>query len=297
MSKIIVGFDATDQGKDALRLGATLARAEDAELIVASAIEFLPLEVTAAAPYDYNEARARHYEHVFELARAELGDTAFERRELQDAAAHGLTELAEQEGADMIVIGSTHHGPIGRVLAGTVAARLFQGAPCEVLVAPRGWSAREHPGIGLIGVGYDGSEESAHAIARAAQLAEEFDATLRVITVAPHVGADAEFGPVAEQRPTWAEIVREGADGVSDRVETEPVLRQGRAPTELALQGVDLDLLVVGSRGYGPLRRTLTGSVSGELVRTAPCPVVVVPRTATSRDGAESGLSGMATHE
>ena len=52
-------------------------------------------------------------------------------------------------------------------------------------------------------------------------------------------------------------------------------MRQGREATELALQGVDLDLLVVGSRGYGPLRRTLVGSVSDELVRTAPCPVLV----------------------
>ena len=37
-------------------------------------------------------------------------------------------------------------------------------------------------------------------------------------------------------------------------------------------------LLVVGSRGYGPLRRVLLGSVSTELVRSAPCPLIVTPR-------------------
>jgi len=36
----------------------------------------------------------------------------------------------------------------------------------------------------------------------------------------------------------------------------------------------------VGSRGYGPLRRVLLGSVSTELIRTAPCPVIVHPRPA-----------------
>jgi nucleotide-binding universal stress UspA family protein len=39
-------------------------------------------------------------------------------------------------------------------------------------------------------------------------------------------------------------------------------------------------VLVVGSRAYGPLRRVLLGSVSTELVRTAPCPLIVHPRPA-----------------
>ena len=45
-----------------------------------------------------------------------------------------------------------------------------------------------------------------------------------------------------------------------------------------------IDLLFTGSRGYGPLRRALLGSVSGALVRDAGCPVVVTPRTAIAQD-------------
>ena len=41
-----------------------------------------------------------------------------------------------------------------------------------------------------------------------------------------------------------------------------------------------IDLLFVGSDGYGPLRRALLGNVSGALVREAGCPVVVTPPTA-----------------
>lgn len=37
-------------------------------------------------------------------------------------------------------------------------------------------------------------------------------------------------------------------------------------------------LLVVGSRGYGPLHRVLAGSDSRRLVRSAPCPLIVTPR-------------------
>ena len=41
-----------------------------------------------------------------------------------------------------------------------------------------------------------------------------------------------------------------------------------------------VDVLFAGSRGYGPLRRALLGSVSGALVRDAGCPVVITPRSA-----------------
>jgi nucleotide-binding universal stress UspA family protein len=278
--KIVIGFDGTEQSKDALYLGAAIAKAEDARLIVASAVEFGPLDVPMAMG-SYDEAKAEHHERVFEQARAELGSAEFERRELQDSAAHGLTVLAEEEQADLIVVGSTHHGVIGRVLAGAVAERLFHGAPCAVAVAPRGWSwSPEQPLIEVIGVGYDGSAEAKVALGRAGELAEAFGATLRVITIAPYIGPNAEFGRVEELREPWVETVNDGVRSAPATVETERVLRQGRTATELALQGSDADLLVVGSRGYGPVRRVLAGSVASELLFSAPCPVLVVPRSA-----------------
>ena len=289
MKKIIVGFDGTDQAKDALHLGAAIAEVFDAELIVASAIEYGPDPILEMEGYEnYNDTKREHFDKVFNQARAELGNRVFERRELQDTAAHGLTDLGEAANADLVVVGSTHHGPIGRVFAGTVAARLFHGAPCAVMVAPRGWSEREHTGLGLIGVGYDGSDESKQALALAEKLAKALDAKIRVITVAPYTGVDAHLGPVEVMREVWAESLKEAVDSVSERIETEGVLRQGRPATELALQAVELDLLVVGSRAYGPLRRTLVGSVSGEFVGTAPCPVLVVPRGVESRQETEA---------
>ena len=51
----------------------------------------------------------------------------------------------------------------------------------------------------------------------------------------------------------------------------------------------DLDLLVCGSRGGGPLRSVLLGSVTERLLRSAACPVVIVPphrRTGTESTSA-----------
>jgi nucleotide-binding universal stress UspA family protein len=58
----------------------------------------------------------------------------------------------------------------------------------------------------------------------------------------------------------------------------ESLVLVGLPEPQLADQSPHADLFVVGSRGYGPHRRVLLGSVSGRLVRNAACPVLVVPR-------------------
>ena len=47
---------------------------------------------------------------------------------------------------------------------------------------------------------------------------------------------------------------------------------------QLAIAGKNLDLIVCGSRGYGPFRQVVLGSVSSELVTEARCPILIVPR-------------------
>ena len=60
----------------------------------------------------------------------------------------------------------------------------------------------------------------------------------------------------------------------------EQVFTIGHPVKILAEQSEELDLLFVGSRGYGPLRAVIVGGVAGRLVREAACPVIVLPRTA-----------------
>jgi Universal stress protein family len=66
-------------------------------------------------------------------------------------------------------------------------------------------------------------------------------------------------------------------------------LLTGTAAEALALASKDLDLLVCGSRGYGPARIVLLGSTSHALVRRAECPVVVVPVDSLSAPVLERG--------
>jgi nucleotide-binding universal stress UspA family protein len=63
------------------------------------------------------------------------------------------------------------------------------------------------------------------------------------------------------------------------------VVTYGTPGEELVSLAKGVDLLIVGSRGYGPVRRLIHGSVSRYLVRHAPCPLLVLPRTQSTTEG------------
>ena len=72
---------------------------------------------------------------------------------------------------------------------------------------------------------------------------------------------------------------------LSAKLESEGTLHSGRPADVLIALSETVDLMVIGSRGYGPLKAVLLGGVSGQVIRSAACPVVVVPRRATSAVG------------
>jgi nucleotide-binding universal stress UspA family protein len=241
---ILVGYDGRSGGRDALALAGRLAAIEGAQVVLCAALELDPLATPAHA---YQRAMADAEQKLTAEAKPVLGETPFRLRVIGGVAApRALHEVAEDEGADVIVIGSTERGGLGRVLPGTVGERLLQGAPCAVLTAPSGFAARERLEIRRIGVGYDGKTEAGHARTLAAALAQELGAAVETITVT----------------------------GDGDAQPADP----DEAANALVERSRDLDLLVVGSRGYGPVRHALLGSVTQKLMRAAACPVLVVPR-------------------
>jgi nucleotide-binding universal stress UspA family protein len=76
--------------------------------------------------------------------------------------------------------------------------------------------------------------------------------------------------------------VQEGLDaivaGLPATVRGEATRVEGDPAEQLAAISESADLLIIGSRGYGPLRAVLAGGVSGRVARDAHCPVIVVPR-------------------
>jgi nucleotide-binding universal stress UspA family protein len=208
--------------------------------------------------------------------------------------AHALHDLAEAEHAEIIVVGSSHTGRLGRVAPGSTGERLLHGAPCAVAVVPHGYRTRAGQSIRRIGVAYDGSKEADAAVTAAVELSRALDAELEVIgVVAPEAySATAMMGGLSSVplREDIERSIQAGLDsvvaGLPADVTGESVRLEGDPADQLGEHSAGLDLMLAGSRGYGPLRSVLVGGVSGRLMRTVRCPVIVVPRGAQEPLGA-----------
>jgi len=276
--RFLVGFDRRDGGRDALELTRVLAVQAQAGVLVATVMPYDPFPMTYRELLSSDASEAT--EPAFEEARRELDGLEVESRAFGGGSAAGiLTDLAERESFDAIVIGSSHRGKLGRALLGSVGRGLLHGAPCPVAVAPRGYASAGHGPFGLVAAAYDGTAESKLALERAKRVAEEHRADLRLLTVvAPPATLPGPVGYVPANPPQPEKVLEEGVQAAGAGAEGE--LLNGPPAETLAEACEDrVDLLVAGSRGYGPLARVLLGSVTEQLIGIAPCPVLVVPRT------------------
>jgi len=291
---IVIGFDCSSSGEDALTLGGSLARATGAAPLV---ITVYPQE----NPIGVGRVDAEWVAYMREQAQdmSAAGRRFLEERGVEaeyrvvgaGSAAHGLDDVAEAEQASMIVVGSSRRGARRRISPGSTGERLLHGAICPVAVAPRG--LRERPpdlSFERIGVAYVDTPEAREALAVATDLARRTGARLHLYTVvapraevfAPVTGRDAEEAFLATVRDGAREALDKALASLPDDVEATEELLEGNVVDELAsLDEREVDLLVCGSRGYGPVRRVLLGGISGRLIRHAACPLVVVPRCPT----------------
>jgi nucleotide-binding universal stress UspA family protein len=291
--RIVIGFDCSDSGEDALTLGASLARATGQVPVVVTVYpEEHPIGVgrVDAEWVAYMRGQANDAVGAARRFYEARGVEAEYRVVGKGSAAHGLDDVAESEQAGMIVVGSSRHGARRRISPGSTGERLLHGANCPVAVAPRG--LRERPpdmSFERIGVAYVGTPESREALAVATGLAQRTGARLQLYTVvapraevfAPVTGRDAEEAFLATVREGARAALDEALASLPDDVEATDELLEGNVVDELAsLDEREVDLLVCGSRRYGPVRRVLLGGVSGRLIRHAACPLVVVPRSA-----------------
>jgi nucleotide-binding universal stress UspA family protein len=292
--KILVGVDGGPQQQAALTLAARLA--EGGELIVATVYPMS--RTTAGLGAEYAKRVEEAAADVLRSARAGLPKPDVDTRAVANLSPpRALHRLAVDEDVDLLVIGSSHRGTIGRAVLGGTGDRLVHGAPCPVVVAPRDYSA-DSDAIGTITVAYDGGAESNAALAWAVRLAETSGARLKLIAVSQFpVAMYPGFGafPWAELTDDLHKQARQRVDAAIGRlpatVHAEGVILDGAVATSIAEASADTDVLVAGSRGYGAVGTLLTGSVSRALMHHASCPVVVVPRSAAA-DGASDAATG-----
>jgi nucleotide-binding universal stress UspA family protein len=289
---IVVGVDDSPRSEDAVALAGDLARAAGAEIVAVCAFPFddrevehfnltmrTPMRVVAEAILERLTEPLNDVPHVRPIAVAD------------PCPARALLSVADAADAALIVVGSSHAGHYGRLHPGSSAWRLLQGAPCPVALAPQGHRLRPHLRSGRTVAAFDGSPGSHAALETAVLIAHATGTSLRVIRVfARHWPAPAPPYPAGFSRIT-TDAERAAREQLARAVEEHPGAEAafliGDPARELARESEMSDLMVVGSRGYGPAPAVLLGDVSGELMHTAVCPVVIVP------NGVETPLSGL----
>lgn len=279
--RVLVGYDRSEGSEDAVALCAAVSAA-DAHVAL---VDVLPYPGMPSETFRLLTSKEFPIpEDFFAPATARLPGREVEALTyIGDSPARIFEGLARNDGFDLIVVGSPHRGKVGRILAGSVSESLLHGSPIPVLTAPHGYADQAHGNLATIAVAYDGSKESRQALAYAQAIAMDTGATLDVLTV--ERPTDPVGGAIA-----YTMSLPEDVDQIQRRAlaEVDPAidLRRRTLNGETAEALADacrhgVDLLVVGSRGYGTIERVLLGSTSRALINKASCPVLVVAAPAS----------------
>jgi nucleotide-binding universal stress UspA family protein len=157
--KIIVSYDDTDNDRDALALGRLLA-------ISGGELSLAYVRHSVGGALEQKEA-----EEMLARGAASAGTPEMPRHVVVNAGTSiGLRQLAEREGADVIVFGSEYRTSPGSVRPGISAHKLLLDGPAAIAVAPAGLQSNPAVSVNTVGVldsGDPGARETAESLATA----------------------------------------------------------------------------------------------------------------------------------
>jgi nucleotide-binding universal stress UspA family protein len=287
-SHIAVGSDGLPGADDAVALGAAIASATGGRLSLVGAFppSFLPVEGVT----DRKTLRAEAI-RTLRGQRDRLAPDAFLHTIADASPARALRRFAQRSHADLVIVGSSHAAAPGHVAVGRTGRQLLYDAPFSLAVAAAGLHERE-TGLRAVGVGYNGSPEAKVALGVAAELARTGRAKLllrRVVEDRVPVLSREVWMTLAdwshehmwenERQKALAEV-QAAASQLAIRAEASATV--GDPGYEMRAFSGQVDLLVVGSRRWGPVARLVTGGVGETLVTDASCSVLIVPRPASA---------------
>lgn len=274
---VLVGVDGSSPAAEASVWAAWFAKRTGARLVLASA--WLPQQ-SEGTPEDIAERRhqaALVLEREWSEPARSLG---VESQTVQtEGPPESLLEVADAEGADLIVVGNRGTGGHAAFHVGSVAHRLAHhtARPLAIIPAP---AARAHPEVVVVGV--DGSPGAAAAVRWCAEAAPGLGA--RVVAVAadePFLEWATTSSPkgwrqrLLHHAEEWVAPIRDAEVPVTVvvRRDIHPVAAIAETANEFAAQ-----MIVVGTHRPGTVTDGRLGGVALQLVHRAMLPVVLVPR-------------------
>jgi nucleotide-binding universal stress UspA family protein len=283
--RIVVAVDSSLNARLALE-HATRRVGANGQLIVAHVVSSVP-EPVAGFVGVVDERRILADQLVNQLVGAYAAGA--EPVVLEGAVAERIAELAREREADEIVVGSRGLGRFSAAM-GSVAHALLQQADHPVVVVPA--AAADHPRDGrahgrcTVVVGYDGSEPARSALSYAARRSCEGGRIVAVHAfqpVADWLGSPNYQQALDAYQEHGQQLLESLEAGHELDADLETSLLEGPPARAIvaAADARDADEIIVGSRGFGPLRGVL-GSVSHAILHETDRVVVVIPADAVA---------------
>lgn len=193
-----------------------------------------------------------------------------------------IANMAREQGADMIAIGT--HGRMGlkRVIMGSVAASVVTNSPSDVLVVKKPCS--ECTGVySSILLPFDGSEFSRKSLKRVCQLSREDDVEITVLYVIPRYEEMIGFLKTDSIRKGLLQEAEKIIDSAKEMASSQGVsiktqIEEGHASSRIIETSLKLknDLIVMSTYGWRGFNKAIMGSTTERVLTHAPCPILVV---------------------
>ena len=281
--KILLATDGSEDARLAARAAANLSEKTGAELHVVHAWQSVPHPVIDADYYEEGVSRLLEVQTEF-ISRS--GATVREAHLVMGPPVDVILDLAEEIGADLIVMGGRGHGTLGRLILGSVSEGVVHHADRPVLVMRGGEGA--WPPERVV-IGDDGSEAAKKAGELATSIGGLFGARCVLVRAYPEFPEADRVGRILDPRAVDDALrhaereLHERAEELGSLAGRRPRIGMAAGDAAVAILGEAREadeaatLIAVGSRGLGLVRRLRLGSVSTKVLRAAEGPVLVYP--------------------
>jgi nucleotide-binding universal stress UspA family protein len=282
--KTLLAVDGSDNSYEAVHIMKYLARAEQLTLLHALDVprpaypEMLPEvaeEIYKTLEQSMKEDGERLLKRVESLLPLHAGPTTKQLR--IGSPAKTILSMAEEQKADLIVMGARGLGPIKERLLGSVSHRILTLAPCSTLIVNGPVTPVKQILLPLEG---PSDAEAAVRFLRLKPFHEAVELTL--MTVLPWTEPPWPSGAAAEAATTeMLEKQTEYIESMAERLraigyQAHGVAVVGTPATMILQQATTLrsDLILMGTRGRQGITRFVLGSVSHAVLHKTPCPVL-----------------------
>jgi len=296
----VIGLAPNERGAAAVHLGSMLARSTGDDVVVATVVPTPWPPDPYRTDLEYLALQQAAAEQALTRARTQIGTDLAVELVLHHArsVSSGLLEVARERHASVVALGSSSGGLLGLVSLGGVAERILHSADIPVTLAPKGFDPQTtNARVSRITVAFGRADRDSDLLHTAAGVAQDIGAALRVacFAVRPVTSAAEPVAAGAERLVVdeWSKHlegdiahVLSSTQGGSVATRVETVVGQGTSWAD-ALADVawaDREVLAVGTSSSA-ISRFFLGSHASKIVRSAPVPVFLMPRSLMEHQG------------